>query len=85
MEQCNLEDLEKNALDAATKAYKSLSSNFNNDVPSFNFTMQKVSSNSDKLGGGRNNNYHHFQVNEKKVNKLTTASRCGTFDSWEVI
>ena len=59
----------KSALEAATKAYNNLSSYFNNDVPSFHFTLQKVDSSVNKLGGGRNSNYFHFKVQEKKKAK----------------
>ena len=57
----------KSPLDAATKAYTKLSNYFNNDIPSFNFTLQKINSSSKiKLGGGRNNIYNHFNVQEIK-------------------
>jgi len=55
----------KTPLDAAIKSYNTLSKYFNNSIPKYFFTMQKVSDT--KIGGGRNNNYFHFKVSEKKV------------------
>ena len=45
-----------------------MSQYFNNDIPSFNFTLQKVSGNN-KIGGGKNSDYVHFKVTERKLNK----------------
>ena len=58
----------KTPLEAATKSYNELSQYFNNDIPSFYFTMQKVTG-KNKIGGGKNNEYLHFKVTEKKVGK----------------
>lgn len=55
------------SIDAATKAYKSLSKYFNNDIPSLNFTLQKTSGGN--IGGGRNSSYYHFNVAETKKDK----------------
>lgn len=56
------------SLEAATNAYKELSQYFNNDIPQFYFTMQKVAG-EDKIGGGKNDNYLHFLVTEKKIDR----------------
>ena len=48
----------KNSLDAAKVFYKNLSEHFNNNVPSFYFTIQK--------GGSGKGKFYHFEVNEKK-------------------
>jgi hypothetical protein len=58
----------KTQLEAATKSYNELSQYFNNDIPSFYFTMQKVTG-KNKIGGGKNNEYLHFKVTEKKFGK----------------
>ena len=58
----------KNQLEAATRAYNELSQYFNNDIPEFYFTMQKVSSGS-KVGSGKNDEYLHFKVQEKKIDR----------------
>jgi hypothetical protein len=47
-----------NSLQAAKKAYKSVSKHFNNNVPKFYFTIQKG-----KKGTGK---YYHFEVKERK-------------------
>jgi hypothetical protein len=44
-----------NSLDAANKAYQSISQYFNNNVPRFYFSLE-----------GENNKFHHFYVNETK-------------------
>ena len=48
----------KNSIDAAKTFYKNLSEHFNNNVPTFNFTIQK--------GGSGKGKFYHFQVKEKK-------------------
>ena len=48
----------KNSLDAAKVFYKNLSEHFNNNVPTFYFTIQK--------GGSGKGKFYHFEVNEKK-------------------
>lgn len=52
-------------LDAANKAYKSLSGNFSNNVPEFIFTLQKLKKKK-QLGGGSNKDYSHFMVKEQR-------------------
>ncbi len=49
----------KNSIDAAKTFYKNLSEHFNNNVPTFNFTIQK--------GGSGKGKFYHFQVKEKKT------------------
>jgi len=49
----------KNSLEAAKILYKNLSEHFNNNVPSFYFTIQK--------GGSGKGKFSHFQVNERKT------------------
>ena len=56
----------KNELDAAKKAYDTLSEYFNNNVPEFHFTLQKVTSEKTQVGGGKNTDYKHFKTIEKK-------------------
>ena len=58
----------KSVLEVGTNAYNTMSQYFNNDIPSFYFTMQKVGS-KNKIGGGKNTDYVHFRVTEKKHNK----------------
>ena len=58
----------KNSLDAANKAYSKLSNYFNNNVPKFYFTIQKIK-NTKSIGKGRNNDYLHFKVVETKDGK----------------
>jgi hypothetical protein len=48
----------KNSVEAAKVFYKNLSEHFNNNVPTFNFTIQK--------GGSGKGKFYHFQVKEKK-------------------
>ena len=50
-------------LEAATNAYKELSQYFNNDIPQFYFTMQKVAGKV-KVGGGKNDNYLHLRLKQ---------------------
>ena len=57
----------KSALDAASEAYNSLSENFNNNIPKFYFTLQKVNNSENKVGGGKNQDYFHFEVTEEKI------------------
>ena len=59
----------KNQLEAASKAYISLSDNFNNNIPNFYFTLQKINKKKFKIGGGKNTDYFHFNVTETKENK----------------
>ena len=54
-----------NHLDAAKKAYDTISEYFNNNIPTFHFTLQKLEKKK-MIGGGRNNDYHHFKVTEVK-------------------
>ena len=62
----------KNNLEAANKAYSALSENFNNNIPEFYFTLQEVSSNKTKIGGGKVSDYKHFLVKEtKKKNEVS--------------
>lgn len=56
-----------NFLDAANKAYTSLSDNFSNNIPEFYFTLQKAGS-ENTLGKGKNSDYKHFIVKETKKN-----------------
>jgi len=56
----------KNDLDAAKKAYDTLSEYFNNNVPEFHFTLQKVSGEKVQIGGGKNSDYKHFKSIETK-------------------
>ena len=53
----------KSSLEAANKAYSTLSENFNNRIPKFYFTLQKTNG---QTGGGNNNDYLHFLVTESK-------------------
>lgn len=55
----------KNSLEAANEAYKSISQYFGNNNPEFIFTLQKIKSKSD-IGNGKNSDYVHFKVNEKR-------------------
>ena len=55
----------KNQLDAANKAYEDISQYFGNNTPEFLFSLQKVKSKND-IGNGKNSDYYHFQVNEKR-------------------
>jgi hypothetical protein len=55
----------KNQLDAANKAYEDISQYFGNNNPEFLFSLQKVKSKND-IGNGKNSDYYHFQVNEKR-------------------
>jgi hypothetical protein len=48
----------KNSIDAAKKFYNALSEHFNNNVPSFYFTIQK--------GGKGKGKFYHFVVNESR-------------------
>lgn len=56
----------KTDIDAGKKAYDTLSEYFNNNVPAFNFTLQKVSNEKTLIGGGKNADYIHFQSSETK-------------------
>lgn len=56
----------KNDLDAAKKAYDTLSEYFNNNVPEFHFTLQKITSDKIQIGAGKNTDYIHFKSVEKK-------------------
>ena len=51
----------KNSIEAARSLYKNLSEHFNNNLPTFYFTLYKGNSKS----GGK---FYHFQVSEKKIN-----------------
>merc|ERR1711916_322350 len=57
----------KNYLEAANKAYTTLSDNFSNNIPEFYFTLQKADS-QNNLGKGKNSDYKHFLVKENKKN-----------------
>jgi len=62
----------KTPLEAADKAYKSISKYFNNDVPRFYFTLQEGAVNmedSEPVMMGGSNKLHHFVVKEKKEGK----------------
>lgn len=61
----------KNPLTAANNAYKALSKYFSNNIPKFHFTLQKTSRKG-QIGGGKNSDYHHFKVTEKKKGKSVT-------------
>ena len=52
-------------LDAAKEAYDTMSQYFNNNIPKFYFTLQKVKNN-EAIGGGKNSEYYHFKVTESK-------------------
>merc|ERR1711904_303402 len=57
-------------LKAAEQAYKSLSSHFSNSVPIYFFSLQSVE-NDEQLGGGKQDDYYHFKVQEdKKKNNI---------------
>lgn len=56
----------KSDIDAAKKAYDSVSEYFNNNIPVFNYTLQKVSNEKTQIGGGKNSDYIHFQSVESK-------------------
>jgi len=62
----------KNQLEAANKAYKDISQYFANNTPEFLFSLQKVSNKND-IGSGKNSEYFHFQVNEKRGTKNSKA------------
>jgi hypothetical protein len=53
-------------LAAASKAWGEMSQYFNNNLPSFNFTLQEVSGSKGQIGGGSQSNYHHFNVRERR-------------------
>jgi len=57
----------KNEMDAAKKAYDTLSEYFNNNVPEFYFTLQHMTSEKIQVGGGKNTDYKHFRTVETKV------------------
>ena len=59
----------KNNLDAANKAYTTLSEYFNNNIPEFYFTLQEVSSKKTQIGAGKVSDYNHFLVKETKKGK----------------
>ena len=54
-----------NSLQAAHMAYQSLSQYFTGHMPRFKFTLQRVKS-SHQTGGGKSNDYLHFETYEKK-------------------
>jgi hypothetical protein len=56
----------ESSLKAADYAYQSLSKHFSNSLPVFHFTLQQVSDK--QVGGGKNSDYKHFKVTEKKKN-----------------
>lgn len=58
----------KNPLIAANNAYKAMSKYFSNNIPKFYFTLQKVRGKT-AVGGGKSNDYFHFQVKEMKNGK----------------
>lgn len=61
----------KNNLDAANKAYTTLSEHFNNNMPEFYFTLQEISSDKVQIGAGKVSDYKHFLVKEtKKENQV---------------
>ena len=62
----------KNNLDAANKAYTSLSEYFNNNIPEFYFTLQEVSSDKTQIGAGKVSDYKNFLVKESKKNNEVT-------------
>ena len=57
---------EKNEVAAAKKMYEKMSKMFNNNIPSFIFTIEKITDKDNQYGGGTKKNYFHFKVTEKK-------------------
>ena len=60
-----------NSLQAAHLTYQSLSQYMTGHMPNFKFTLQRVKSGY-QTGGGKDTDYLHFQVFEKKVKKNST-------------
>ena len=56
----------KSDIDAAKKAYDSISEYFSNNIPEFNFTLQKIASENVQVGSGKVSDYIHFKAVEKK-------------------
>jgi len=56
----------KNDIDAAKKAYDTLSEYFNNNVPEFHFTLQQITTEKTQVGGGKITDYKHFKTIENK-------------------
>jgi hypothetical protein len=74
----------KNSINAAKLFYKNLSEHFNNNIPSFYFTIQK--------GGSGKGKYYHFSVKESrteneevrfKVEPYTIANETSTIKNFE--
>jgi hypothetical protein len=57
-----------NSLQAAHLAYQNLSQYFTGHMPRFKFSLQRVRSNY-QTGGGKSNDYLHFETFEKKSSK----------------
>ena len=60
-----------NSLQAAHLTYQSLSQYMTGHMPNFKFTLQRVKSGY-QTGGGKDSDYLHFQVFEKKSKKSST-------------
>jgi len=62
----------KSSMEAAKKAYENVSQYFGNSMPSFKFTLKRLSSDS-KIVGGSEKSFLHFEAKEeKKKNNLVT-------------
>ena len=61
-----------NSIDAANKLYGRVSKLFNNNIPEFFFTIQKVSKAKD-ISKGKTSDYSHFKVTEKRGSKNKKA------------
>lgn len=56
----------KSDIDAAKKAYDSISEYFSNNIPVFKFTLQKIANENTQVGAGKISDYIHFQAAETK-------------------
>tara|TARA_A100001015_G_C14756106_1_gene619542 strand:- start:59 stop:709 length:651 start_codon:yes stop_codon:yes gene_type:complete len=61
-----------NSIDAANKLYGRVSKLFNNNIPEFFFTIQKVNKAKD-ISKGKASDYSHFKVTEKRGSKNKKA------------
>jgi len=60
------------SIDAANKLYGKVSKLFNNNIPEFFFSIQKVTRSRD-ISRGEDEDYYHFKVNEKRGSKNKNA------------
>jgi hypothetical protein len=58
-----------NSLEAAHIAYQNLSQYFTNHMPRFKFSLQRVKKDNYMTGGGKGEDYLHFETYEKKSHK----------------